>query len=352
MSAAADRGWLSAHLFHQGDLDVLVADVVAPVVTEATRAGLADGHFFLRYWEGGLHVRLRLRPNRAEHVEPLRTLIRDRAEKYFAGHPSVPRFTAEEYRRFAATLARGERLDRYEAEPRPNDSVQFVAYRPEYHAYGDGAAMTAVERHFTGSSEVALRVLATGAAPPRRAAVALAATLATLAVCEPDLPSAAARLAAALAGTTTSGGLTGSVALGGTTTSGGLTGSVALDPLRAASEVIFQRDRAGLRRQARACWTGTAGSGSGILAEWSRSIRELHDTLTALWATGRHVPPDPGSPMGPLAAVASPDRRTVALVLLRCAHLLNNRLGLGLEAEAQIGLVAARTLASLSEVER
>ncbi|MBF9133683.1 hypothetical protein I0C86_32820 [Plantactinospora sp. S1510] len=330
---------MSAHLFHQGDLDALVTGAVAPVVAEATDAGLTTGHFFLRYWEGGLHIRFRLRPARPEYAEPLRERIRERAGEHLRRHPSTPRISAEAYREFAAGLARGERLDRYESELRPNDSVQFVAYRPEHHAYGDDEAMTAVERHFTESSDLALRVLAAGVPADRRAAVALAATMSTLAVCEPDLPGAAARVAETLhrepAGT---------------------------GPLWAASQAAFVRDRAGLRRQARSCWAeaateappatrGTAAT-RGALATWNRSIRTLHDSLTTLWASGRHAPPDPGSPMGPLAAVARSERRTLALILLRCAHLLNNRLGLGLETEAQVGLIVARTLASLSETER
>ena len=144
MQPPGDVDWVSAHLYHGGDLDALVTGVVAPLVDETTTAGLVDGHFFLRYWDGGLHVRLRLRPARHEHAGPVRDRVRHRAAAHFAAHPSAPAMSTEVYRTLAPTLARGERLDRYEPRLLPNDSVRFIAYRPEHHAYGTGPALAAM----------------------------------------------------------------------------------------------------------------------------------------------------------------------------------------------------------------
>ncbi|WP_442788775.1 lantibiotic dehydratase C-terminal domain-containing protein [Dactylosporangium sp. NBC_01737] len=207
----------------------------------------------------------------------------------------------------------------------PNDSVRFVAYRPEHHAYGTGPALAAVERHVTELSAIALRVLRAGAAPHQRAAIALAATMTTRAVCEPDLEAAASRVAGALHRTPAGG---------------------PLDADRSIVEAAYARDRAALLRQARACWAGDVGPAGAVLDDWSRSVRSLHAVLTSLWAAA-DGPSDPGSPMGPLAAVTGADRRAVTLVLLRCAHLFNNRLGLGLDVETRLGLLVARTLADL-----
>ena len=49
--------WISAHIFHAGDLDALITRVAGPLVSDLN----PEGFFFLRYWEGGPHLRLRMR---------------------------------------------------------------------------------------------------------------------------------------------------------------------------------------------------------------------------------------------------------------------------------------------------
>ena len=53
--------WTSFHVFCPGDRDALLIQVIQPVVGEVWSEGLADRFFFIRYPEGGDHVRLRLR---------------------------------------------------------------------------------------------------------------------------------------------------------------------------------------------------------------------------------------------------------------------------------------------------
>lgn len=321
MTAADPRGWVSAHLFHYGDLDALIGAVVAPVV----RATGAREHFFLRYWEGGQHVRLRIRPaDPGEHAR-VRDLIDKTAAAYFADHPSSPPFDADTYRAFAARIARGERLEHYDDRLHPADSVEYIAYRPEHSAYGDDACIAAVERHFTDSSALALRVLEAGTPLDRRAAIGLAALTLTLAVCEPDLQAAAMRLAAA------------EIPGGG------------------RAEDDHRRRRDDLREQTRGLWElagrGPAGAGGGadVLAAWCASMRELRDALGPLHAAGRCRPPNPGSPHVFLAMALPERRRTVPAILLRCAHLFHNRLGLNLELERHISTLFARTLVDLAD---
>lgn len=321
MTAAGPRGWVSAHLFHYGDLDALIGAVVAPVV----RAVGAREHFFLRYWEGGQHVRLRIRPPGAGERARVRDLIDRTAAAYFAEHPSSPPIDADTYRAFAAVVARGERLERYDDRLHPTDSVEYIAYRPEHSAYGDDAYIAAVERHFTDSSVLALRVLGAGTPPGRRAAIGLAALTLTLAVCEPDLAAAATRLAAAE------------------------------DPGGWPGEDDYRRRRDALREQTRGLWdlagraTAGADGGADVLAAWCVSMRELRDTLDPLHAAGRCRPSNPGSPHVFLAMALPQRRRTVPAILLRCAHLFHNRLGLTLDVERHLSYLLARTLVDLAD---
>ncbi|SPL98155.1 Lantibiotic biosynthesis dihydropyridine synthase, TsrD family [[Actinomadura] parvosata subsp. kistnae] len=192
----AENRWVSAHLFHFGDLDPLITGVVDPVTRELVADGTIRRAFFLRYWEGGQHVRLRLEVPDPARQQCVRDLVRERAAAHFAGHPS-PEVDPAAYRAFAAAMARGERRADYDERLHPPGTVAFIGYRPEYEAYGDAACVAAAERHFAVSSRLALDVLGAGTDMGRRTAIGLAALTMAIAACEPDLPSAAHRLATA-----------------------------------------------------------------------------------------------------------------------------------------------------------
>jgi thiopeptide-type bacteriocin biosynthesis protein len=169
-----DRGsagdWVSAHVFHAGPLDGLLTGAVRPLVTELTDGGLVDGYFFLRYWEGGPHLRLRLRPSRWDARPPVRVALTARCGRYLAAHPSARPVPEPEYAAVAARIARHERRDTYTESLYPNDSVHFIGYRPEYDRYGTGESLAAVERHFVESSRIALALVTTTGRTARRTA--------------------------------------------------------------------------------------------------------------------------------------------------------------------------------------
>ncbi|WP_061289422.1 lantibiotic dehydratase C-terminal domain-containing protein [Herbidospora cretacea] len=272
-------GWESAHLFHTGDLDDLIRDVVTPLARSATAC------FYLRYWESGPHVRLRLKGVPRDEV-------RARAARWFAGHPS-PAVDAPAYRRLAAVLAKGERRERYDPALHAPGSVVFLPYEPEENVYGD---MPAAERHFGVSSALALDVLHGAPAMDRRTAVGLAVLTLTMAACQPDLAEAARRLPPSEPGD--------------------------LPP--------------GLVTQTERLWR--LKDGPGLLGAWAASIHDLAARLPA--TTG-----DAGSAHAHLAVIGDDARR--ARVLLRCAHLFHNRIGLRPGPESHVSTLAARALAAL-----
>lgn len=61
IARVGDARWLSFHAFCPVDRDALLLQVVQPVVAELWAEGITDRFFFVRYPEGGDHVRLRLR---------------------------------------------------------------------------------------------------------------------------------------------------------------------------------------------------------------------------------------------------------------------------------------------------
>jgi thiopeptide-type bacteriocin biosynthesis protein len=296
---AGPAAWVSAHIFHAGDLDALITQVAGPLAATLD----LDGFFFLRYWEGGPHLRLRLLVTGPGQARAARRELAGRARAHLGAHPSTRATTDAQYAAMAARMARGERLAGHDERLHPNDCVEFIAYQPEHHAYGNAACVTAVERHFTESSRLALRLLSGPLEPGQRAAIALAAVTMTLAACRADpalLPA----------------------------------------DLPPETDAIYLAQRGVLRPRARLLWTAAE---SHRLAAWARSIQTLRDALTRAGC----APRDAGSPLGHLARSVPSAHRPVASVLLRCTHLLSNRIGLPPAAEHRAGLLAARILSDL-----
>jgi hypothetical protein len=316
--AEPSRDWVGVHVFHRGDQDLLVTRAVAPLCDELSRTGRVRGWFFLRYWEGGPHVRLRLLAKTP--TSAIRAAVVRACAQHLADHPSPPdEWSQHEYEAVARRRAEGERLDRWDRRLRPVDTVEFIAYEPEHHAYGEGRALRAVERHFTDSSRIAVRLLA--APPDRRAGAALAMLTVAVAVCEPDLARAAARFAAVRT--------------------------------RQPSAPLPDR-RDDLLDQTRRLWAHASSdppdtTPTDPLAAWWLSIRALHTTLTGLRARGDFAPVDSLSPFAGLARALHPEDPVVPYVVLRCAHLLCNRLGLAGATEARLASLTARTLSELHD---
>ncbi|GAB2943336.1 lantibiotic dehydratase C-terminal domain-containing protein [Nonomuraea fastidiosa] len=344
-----ENRWVSAHLFHFGDLDPLITGVVDPVTRELVAGGTIRRAFFLRYWEGGQHVRLRLEvPDPARH-QRVRDLVRERAAAYFAGHPS-PEVDPAAYRAFAAAMAKGERRSDYDDRLHPPGTVAFIDYQPEYEAYGDAACVAAAERHFAVSSSLALDVLRAGTDMGRRTAIGLAALTMAIAACEPDLPSAAHRLATAARSQSASSDEDPITPAASSHEHPAATAGRATPSAEAMEEDWRRREKA-LVAQTRKLWHDPESAG-GLLAAWASSVRALRDELDVLHAEGRCTPIDSGSPHAALAVAAPPDRRTVALILMRCVHLFHNRLGLRAGAEQHTTFLAGRAVAALADSRR
>ncbi|MFI9366021.1 lantibiotic dehydratase C-terminal domain-containing protein [Kitasatospora sp. NPDC053057] len=294
----AGREWVSLHAFSTADATPLLVRTVRPLITALRADGLVDESFYLRYWEGGPHLRLRLLPRTAARADAVRERARAALSRHLDAFPSGGRMPTADYAAWAERLAAAEGLADHDRMVRDRDVVEEIRYRPEYAVFGGSEAVRAVERHFTLSSDLALDLLAAGATEPQRAGFGADALILALAVWEPDRDRLTALLRARPGGEP--------------------------DPAMTA------RVAHGWRQAA-----STAG-GSEPKARWLRSVRELRAELLELDARGRlritaahptAVPP-PGS--------ASPGQRAVLSVLLRCVHLLHNRLGLNHTVEQRI----------------
>lgn len=293
---ATERHWLSAHLFYHGDLDVVARRMVAPLVHDLTADGAIDSYFFIRHWDGGPHIRLRLLPADGRQVEVERQ-VRDRAAELFRRWPAPDAADLAAYRTWAAHLARLEGAADYSATLRTNNSLAMIPYRPEHHRFGDGEAMAAVEDHFATCSRVVLGMLGTQPPATRRATVALALILTAWLGCGSDV--------------------------------GPDSGQRPWQPPpahRAAWDATYARQQDQLRSVARQVHTLVREPRSpegGVVGGWWHSIARL-----------RPIHPEPQT------------RLRIADI---CAHLACNRLGVTMGDEARLRYLANRTLQTFTD---
>lgn len=290
--------WISAHLFYYGDADLLLTRMVGPLTAELAADRLADRSFFLRYWDGGPHLRLRLAPLPGCGDE-VRARLRARVAEFFRRHPSrVPR-DGGDYAAQAAALAAAEGMTDYLPHPRPADSLEFIPYRREHDRYGYGTAMEAVEDHFVESSRLALALVTTGMSAGVRSTAAYSVLL---------VAWLAGGVAPPLAPRAWPPG----------------------DQSLARAEAAYHRQRERLHAIARAMHALVRRTGperGGALAGWTSSVSRLRAALER---------------------AGGPSSRTV---IDTCAHLMCNRLGVNVTEEAHLRRLASRALVAVTETD-
>ncbi|GAB2725753.1 lantibiotic dehydratase C-terminal domain-containing protein [Kitasatospora kifunensis] len=169
LSPEPEDPWVSAHVFTAHPLDLVVRRLLPAVVDDLRQHGLADRYFFLRHWQCGPHLRLRVRLTRPQDESAVRAALAEHATTFFQELPSSQSMTERQYRELA------ERFAALEPESEPgtlaaNDSLAFLPYRSEHGKYGHGAALRAVEECFATCSELAAAAVLADWSPARRLA--------------------------------------------------------------------------------------------------------------------------------------------------------------------------------------
>ncbi|MER8000701.1 lantibiotic dehydratase C-terminal domain-containing protein [Streptomyces sp. NPDC095613] len=147
--------WRAVHIHVPHSLHTpFLCDVVAPLLRAE---GLRDHFFFLRYWQGGPHLRLRMLDGPGAGPA-------EAADRVVAGLArAMPEFKAEEREEYAYGLTLQDELARLEEETsregRPIGALDRVAYEPEYRKYGGPAGVAIAETVFRKSSVAVLDLL-------------------------------------------------------------------------------------------------------------------------------------------------------------------------------------------------
>ncbi|MEU8431870.1 thiopeptide-type bacteriocin biosynthesis protein [Streptomyces sp. NPDC029216] len=179
------RTWTSWHLHLAASErslgDRVVTDVVGPAMAE-----LPPGSwFFMRYWQGGPHVRLRARDLSAPAAGALARVLEERLA---VANVLQPGEKALDPARFAVQSRRlseaGEGGVPVEERDLLAPGVYETPYVPEYDRYGGPGLISVSEDLFGTSSELCLAFLRTRPSDRARTALALRATAVAASVLE------------------------------------------------------------------------------------------------------------------------------------------------------------------------
>ncbi|WP_051367197.1 thiopeptide-type bacteriocin biosynthesis protein [Hamadaea tsunoensis] len=166
--------WLALHCFaywRSPDLDDFLARTVAPLLDRLRAEDRIADWFYIRYWEGGPHLRIRVRDADPATGAWLREeLARQMAE---AGYP-VGQLSADTYyQRLGGPAAVSG------AGWHAHGEVAEIAYKPEIHRYGGERALPVAEEVFCRSTDIAVRVVAATTSEKTRLAAITELTIAT-----------------------------------------------------------------------------------------------------------------------------------------------------------------------------
>ena len=161
--------WVSVHVYYHHPADELLRAAIGPLVRRSEAAGTLRTWFFLRHWQGGPHLRLRLGPARPGDDESLRQTAIGDLEAYLRERPSTKDFPVGAYAEVAAGLAALEPGSGPVEPMAPNNSLRLVDYDPSA-----GPVWTTPAPVAQASSRVALSLLDAAMPPGRRIRVALA----------------------------------------------------------------------------------------------------------------------------------------------------------------------------------
>lgn len=139
--------WLSAHIYYSEPFEKLLIMGMKPILEQLQKTKEIKGYFFIRYWERGPHIRLRIQADTKMLEEQIKPFLLRTFQEFMKIHPS------ERKESVWKKLSISQRWY-------PNNSVQFIQYEPEITRYGGEYCIDIAEKHFQYSSDTVLKILA------------------------------------------------------------------------------------------------------------------------------------------------------------------------------------------------
>lgn len=305
------KPWLSLHCFLADPVrqDAFLSDVVMPQVRAWHAADKIATWFFIRYWEGGPHLRLRLCGPATGDAAPFLGALGASIGRYTSHDPP----SREAY--YSGHSFDGDAVDPSKLPWFAEGSIAVIPYVPETLRYGGPAALPLNEKLFEKSSALTAGIVAQIADPLARTvpAFALMATTARIVAGRDGVADYAARYAA---------------------------GWATYSPANSALAARLSAETSDPRRVAalRGLLSGDRGR---AVAGWGVVVDELCTALRNLADAGLL-----DSPFGPSHPASTDD--VIAAIVGSQLHMLNNRLGLTPAAELILASRLARDAAAIT----
>lgn len=162
------NNWISMHIFYASSPNAMLTTCVDPLVQDLRTQGLIQRYFFIRYWQEGPHIRLRLLPAPGVKPEDIRQIIEPVVSAYLQLRPALYNADTVEaqdvYKRvFIAEYGVVKWQQTYgengQMPIRANNTFAYINYEPEYHRYGGVAGVELAEWHFEKSSDITIQLL-------------------------------------------------------------------------------------------------------------------------------------------------------------------------------------------------
>ncbi|HDD0571703.1 TPA: hypothetical protein PD805_002643 [Staphylococcus aureus] len=141
--------WSSLHIFYYGNIDKLLTKCILKLYKNK----YIDNFFFIRYWNGGPHIRLRVAEKNYNQILEIKKRITD----YLNCYPSTAQLSKEEYTLKSTKFSKKENI-----KPLPlqeNNTILEIPYYPEMNKYIDEHTLFLSEMIFSISSVYALDIL-------------------------------------------------------------------------------------------------------------------------------------------------------------------------------------------------
>ena len=135
--------WYGIHIYDYANHDALILHVIRPLARGWR--GRPARFFFIRYWHGGPHIRLRADLPGQDVFTDLLDDVVERAAEYFSWQVPPPHFDYASFRAAQARYARREGRPAVSPDLVPHGTVRPEPYHPEYDKYGGPAGVAAAD---------------------------------------------------------------------------------------------------------------------------------------------------------------------------------------------------------------
>ncbi|MBQ6836344.1 MAG: thiopeptide-type bacteriocin biosynthesis protein [Clostridia bacterium] len=148
------KGWRALHIFHHAiNMREMLLIYIHNIVRQLFADGKISSWFYINYWEGGPHVRLRLKDIDDADFIALKTAVSD----YLADNPSTSTLSKEQY--YKHHKFDGVQQDTGVLPWYGDNVVEEIQYVPETERYGGRESIGLAEDFFMISSETAMAII-------------------------------------------------------------------------------------------------------------------------------------------------------------------------------------------------